>query len=197
MKSARNIAIFLALLLLAIYFIARCFVPPVTVTEEKKTDTITHVIKSPPVIYHDTVYLRVTKVNTVTEIKEVPVPVKVDTATIISAYFKEKIYARQYMDTSYSVQWTDTIGMNYLKGGSDMRIKDLRTHTVRTVTVTTKSRNKLFIGAGFDTEGENMKPEVSLLFLTKNDKAVSVSNHILDGQPNFGVNVYFKMRLKK
>lgn len=113
------------------------------------TITITH--------SHDTIcYLMAeNKFYNITKTTVIPPSTKIDTLAILQDYYTQKIGKNNYTDTNVSIDITDTLYRNSVKGRA-IAYKLLRPNTIITKTITNnttntilKANNGFFVGAGF------------------------------------------------
>lgn len=125
------------------------------------------------------------------------VPAKVDTALILSDYFKLRIYKRVLgNDSSGYATLTDSVNKNKLLGYS---LKGEWKTYVRTIEhtkiVTPASKRKMFVGPSVIGGVDNLGIAASAMYINRQDQAYSVSVDPFQRQAI--ITAWFKIKLKK
>lgn len=208
--NIKNIAIVvLAVIVLLEYFNPGGHMPGRTIRiEGKKYEVVKHTIDTVEVIKTKIVYKKGTDIYHET-IKEVQIPVIVDTAALLRDYFAKNIYndTLHLPDNLGYVFLTDTITKNKIEGRT-FTAKVKQREIKETLIVKELPKMQVYYGfnGGFNKADVVSHIGAGVLIKTKSDKIyqinAGVANRTTDGtsgrlSPYIGAGVYWKIKLKK
>lgn len=129
----------------------------------------------------------------------IPELVDVDTAAILSDYYKARIYRDTLRNQYGYISLTDTISQNKIRGRG-VKTSLLIPEVTKTITLTQPKRNQIYIGAGlFGNEDDYLDGyNVNLALKTRRDKMIEIGyNQLFDGGHFYSLGLKFKISFRK